>query len=52
MENRSVTEQETFEMSQLATCELANERMLSNADVLSLVQFFQLLDRWDREAVQ
>ena len=52
MENRSVTELEILRIPQLAPGEMAQQRTLSDADVHSLMQFFELLDRWDREVVQ
>ena len=43
MENRNV---------QLPDREFIQETSLSDAELHALVEFFQLLDRWDRELVQ
>lgn len=43
MENRNV---------QLEDREFIEETALSEAELDSLIEFFQLLDRWDRELVQ
>ena len=37
---------------QAAREEFISENLLSRAELHSLVQFFELLDRWDREVVQ
>ena len=51
MENRSVTLQD-IAIRQGSTDEAICEYALSEAELHSLVQFFELLDRWDREVVQ
>lgn len=43
MENRNV---------RLKNRECIQERSLSDAELHALIEFFQLLDRWDRELVQ
>jgi hypothetical protein len=52
MENRSVTPREALAVLQTPTDNAVNEISLTEAELHLLVQFFQLLDRWDREVVQ
>jgi len=52
MENRNVTQEEIVAIPQPSTEHSISESSLSEAELRSLVQFFQLLDRWDREVVQ
>jgi hypothetical protein len=52
MENRSVTQQDLVAISQTSTDAAIRECSLTEAELQSLVQFFQLLDRWDQEVVQ
>jgi hypothetical protein len=51
MENRSVS-QNDFAIPQLARDEAIGTDSLSSAELHSLIEFFELLDRWDREVVQ
>jgi hypothetical protein len=52
MENRSVTQQDIAAVPQASTDEFIYENSLSDQELQSLVQFFELLDQWDREVVQ
>jgi hypothetical protein len=54
MENRSVRYQERQQLvfCQTSTDEIVRETSLNEAEVRSLLQLFELLDRWDREVVQ
>jgi hypothetical protein len=52
MENRSVSQQDTLAIPQTAPDEAIRPHPLTEAELHSLVQFFQLLDRWDREVVE
>jgi hypothetical protein len=52
MENRSVAQQLLIANEQQPTDHTGNEPSLTGAELHALVEFFQLLDRWDREVVQ
>ena len=52
MENRSVTQQDVTAIPQTSCDEAVREYPLTEAELHALVQFFELLDRWDREVVQ
>ena len=52
MENRSVSPQEALAIPQTSTEKAICECPLTEAELHALVQFFQLLDRWQREVVQ
>jgi hypothetical protein len=52
MENRSVTPQDFVAIPQTSTDQAMREAPLPQAEVHLLVEFFQLLDRWDQELVQ
>jgi hypothetical protein len=52
MENRSVTPQDLVANEPPPTDEIGKETSLTQAELHALVEFFQLLDRWDREVVQ
>ena len=51
MENRSVTPQDSLAIPQTETDESMCACSLTEAELHSLLQFFQLLDRWDRQEV-
>lgn len=52
MENRNVGyEKSKSVVSYRQSEETVHETSLSEAELHSLIQFFQLLDRWDRELV-
>ena len=52
MENRIVRQEEIVAIPQPSTDELKLRQPLSDSELRSLIRFFQLLDRWDREVVQ
>jgi hypothetical protein len=52
MENRSATQHDLRAIPQGPTDEARCDYSLSETELHSLVQFFELLDRWDREVVQ
>ena len=52
MENRSVSQNDILAIPQTALAEADREPQLTEAELHSLMQFFELLDRWDREVVQ
>jgi hypothetical protein len=52
MENRSGTPQDLVAIPHTPTDKTVNETSLTEAALHALVQFFQRLDRWDREVVQ
>ena len=52
MENRSVSQKDICAIPEMALAEADRELQLTEAELHSLVQFFELLDRWDREVVQ
>ena len=52
MENRSVSRQEFVAIPQTERGGVNNTDSLTEAELHSLMQFFELLDRWDREVVQ
>ena len=52
MENRSASQQDLVAIPQTSMDAAIRECSLTEAELHSLVEFFQLLDRWDREVVQ
>ena len=52
MENRNVAQQDLVANEQPPTEQMGEETSLKEAELHALVEFFQLLDRWDREVVQ
>ena len=54
MENRSVRNEIAWQSARVETStdETARELSLSEAELHSLIEFFQILDQWDRELVQ
>jgi hypothetical protein len=52
MENRNVTQEDLVADEPPPTEQMGEETSLTGADLHALVEFFQLLDRWDREVVR
>jgi len=52
MENRSVAQQDLVANEPPPTEQTGSETSLTEAELHALVEFFQLLDRWDREVVE
>jgi len=52
MENRNVTPRNLVANEQPPTDQIERESSLTGGELHALVEFLQLLDRWDREVVQ
>jgi hypothetical protein len=52
MENRSIAQQDLIANEQPPTEQMGKEGALTEVGLHALVEFFQLLDRWDREVVR
>jgi hypothetical protein len=52
MENRTVAQQDLVANEPPPTEKIERETSLTEAELHALVEFFQLLDRWDREVVE